>query len=220
MLEIFMQININKILKLFIIVIAITTGNSCSFVAKKMTGIKKPKMMNERLHARYLKKFKAPADQAYLIDTNYIGFFELLDTSRFREQKKNHFQAMQALYYGHNQFQEAWFINCYASGFPNLNWNLENNFGTFPPKTAAPLDSLVSFDRLIAHAQPFRNHPRHKVGEREPYTVVFIWSRTFKKQSKRLHKVLIENLKMCNKPYRIIYINNDNIYAQSDVTTE
>lgn len=213
-----MQININKILQLTIIGIAIISSSSCSFIMKKMMGVKNPKTMDEKLHARYLKKLKAPADQAYLLDTNYVHFLEIKDTVNFREQKKNHFQPIQVLYYGHRQYQEAWFINCYAPGFPKLNWNSENRFATFPPKTAAPLDSLISFDQLIGHAQSFKNHPKHKVGEKEPYTVVFIWNRFLKKESKRLHKILLENLKMCPEPYRIIYINNDNIFAQSELT--
>lgn len=215
-----MQINIHKTLQLTLIGIAIITGSSCSFMMKKMMGIKNPRIMDEKLHTRYLKKMHAPVDQAYLLDTNYLYFLEIKDTLNFREQKKNHYQPIQAIYYGHGQFQEAWFINCYAPGFPKLNWNFENKFATFPPKTAAPLDSLVSFNRLIAHAASFKNNKKHKVGENEPYTVVFIWNRIFKKESKRLHRIVLENLKMCPEPYRIIYINNDNIYAQPELITD
>lgn len=212
-----MRINLNKILQLTIIVIVISTSSSCSFIMLKVMGMKSPKIMNDKLHARYLKKMKAPVENAYLLDTNYLHFIEINDTVNFRKQKKNHYQPIQALYYGHNQFQEAWFINCFAPGYPKLNWNIENKFGTFPPKTAAPLDSLISFDSLIAHAKSFNNHPKHKVGENEPYTVVFIWNRFFNKESKRLHEIVLENLKMCPEPYRIIYINNDNIYAQLEM---
>ncbi len=212
-----MHSHINKLLVITLTVFSSLYISSCAFLAKTAMGIKKPKIMNEKLHARYLKKMKVPTDQAYLIDTNYMHFLEINDTLHFREQKKNHFQAVQAIYYGHNQFQESWFINCYAPGFPHLNWNIENKFGTFPPITAAPLDSILSFDRLINHASPFKNHEKHKIGKSEPYTVVFFWNRFMKKDSKRLHKILIENLKMCPEPYRIIYINNDNIFAQSEM---
>ncbi len=211
-----MHNNINKLLLLSILGLVTLTSSSCGFLMKTTAGIKNPKIMDEKLHTRYLKKMKAPRDQAYLIDTNYINFLKVNDTLHFREQKKNHYQLIQAIYYGHNQFQEAWFINCYAPGFPHLNWNIENKFATFPPKTAAPLDSLVSFDRLIAHAYSFKNHIKHTVGKNEPYTVVFIWNRLLKKDSKRLHKILLANLKMCPEPYRIIYINNDNLFAQSE----
>ncbi len=213
-----MHSNITKILLFTILGFASIYFSSCTFVMKKMMGMKNPKIMDEKLHARYLKKLKAPAEQAYVVDTNYLYLIEFTDTLHFRSEKKNHYQAIQALYFGHEQFQESWFINCYAPGFPHLNWNVENKFATFPPKTAAPLDTLLSFDRLINHAQSFKNHEKHKVGENEPYTVVFIWNRFMKKESKRLHKILLENLKMCSEPYRIIYINNDNIFAQSEKT--
>ena len=133
-----MHNNINKLLLLSILGLVTLTSSSCGFLMKTTAGIKNPKIMDEKLHTRYLKKMKAPRDQAYLIDTNYINFLKVNDTLHFREQKKNHYQLIQAIYYGHNQFQEAWFINCYAPGFPHLNWNIENKFATFPPKTAAP----------------------------------------------------------------------------------
>ncbi|MBK9637074.1 MAG: hypothetical protein IPO63_04385 [Bacteroidetes bacterium] len=197
--------------------IAMLSQSSCLTLIKLKMGIRDPKVMDEKLHARYLRKLKAPTNQAYLIDTNYINFLEIKDTLLFRKEKKNHYQVIQALYYGHNQFQEKWFINCYAPGYPKLNWNIDNNFATFPPKTAAPLDTLLSFDRLINHAQSFKDHEKQKVGENEPYTVVFIWNRFMIRETKRLHKLVKENLKKCNEPYRIIYINNDNIFAQSEM---
>ena len=212
-----MQRKINQLIQLSIIFWVAATNCSCSFIMKTRMGVKKPKVMDEKLHTRYLKKLGAPMNQAYIIDTNYLYFLEFADTLHFRKQKKNHYQPIQALYYGHSQFQEAWFINCFAPGFPHLNWNNENKFGSFPPTTAAPLDSLVSFDRLIAHAQPFKNSIRHTVGKNEPYTVVFFWNRFMKKESKRLHKILLENLKNCPEPYRIIYINNDNIFAHGEI---
>ncbi len=198
--------------------IAMLSQSSCFTIIKLKMGIRDPKVMDEKLHTRYLRKLKAPADLAYLIDTNYVHFLEIKDTLHFRKEKKNHYQSIQAIYYGHNQFQEAWFINCYAYGYPKLNWNINNNFATFPPKTAAPLDSILSFDRLINHAQTFKNHDKQQVGKNEPYTVVFIWNRFMFRETKRLHKLLKENLEKCNKPYRIIYINNDNIFAQTDMT--
>lgn len=197
--------------------IAILSQSSCITLIKLKMGIRDPKVMDEKLHGRYLRKLKAPTNQAYLIDTNYVNFLEIKDTLLFRKEKKNHYQVIQALYYGHNQFQEAWFINCYAPGYPKLNWNIDNNFATFPPKTAAPLDTLLSFDRLINHAEAFKNHEKEKVGKNEPYTVVFIWNRFMIRETKRLHKLVKENLQKCNEPYRIIYINNDNIFAQSEM---
>ena len=85
----------NKINKLFLVSLLgmITlTSSSCEFYMKTWLGIKNPKIMDEKLHTQYLKKLKAPADQAYLIDTNYIHFLEVNDTLHFREQKKNHYQ--------------------------------------------------------------------------------------------------------------------------------
>lgn len=215
-----MQRKTNQLVVIIIIGFCLLSQMSCTPIIKLYVGIRNPKVMDDKRHAHYLKKIGAPEAEAYLIDTNYVHFLEVDDTAHFRVQKKNHYQAIQAIYYGHHPFQEAWFINCYAPGFPKLNWNVDNNFAAFPPKTAAPLDTLLSFDRLIGHAQAYKNHQKHQVGKDEPYTVVFIWNRFMFRETKRLHKLLKENLKLCKEPYRIIYINNDNIFAQSELVTD
>ena len=193
------------------------TFNSCMQIFMLKMGMRSPHIMNENRHARYLKEFDAPKESAYLLDSNYLYFLDINDTTQFRVEKKNHYQPIQAIYYGHEQFQEAWFINCYAPGYPKLNWNIDNNFASFPPTSAAPLDTLVSFDRLIKHATAYKNHEKSKVGKDQPYTVVFIWNRFMIRESRSLHQQIKENLKMCKEPYRIIYINNDNIFVDADM---
>ena len=144
-----MQRKSNRVQIICLLLLSCVTFNSCMRIYMLKLGMRQPKIMEDKRHTRYLNKFDGEKENAYLLDTNYLHFLEFNDTTKFRAEKKNHYQSIQAIYYGHEQFQEAWFINCYAPGYPKLNWNIDNNFATFPPKSAAPLDTLVSFDRLI-----------------------------------------------------------------------
>jgi len=188
-----------------------------SFIAKELVGFRSCKVLSEKKHKRFLRKLGASYNHAFLIDTNYLNYLHLEDTVYMRLQKKNHAQPIQALYFGHQPYPEAWFINCYAPGFPNLNWNVDNAFSTFPPKSPAPVDSLLSFDQLFGVAKPLAGNALPKYNAEQPYTVAIIWNRFMFKQSKRLNRQVIQNLKNSGVPYRLLYINNDNIFATSEM---
>ncbi len=191
--------------------------SSCSFIAKELVGFRSCQVLSEKKHKRLLRKMGATYDHAFLIDTNYINYLNLEDTVYKRFQKKNHAQPIQALYFGHQPYPEAWFINCYAPGIPNLNWNIDNAFGTFPPKSPVPLDSLLSFQQLFGLTIPLAGNPIPENSLATPYTVVIIWNRFIFRQSKRLNKYVQQNLKNSGVPYRIFYINNDNIFAFAEM---
>ncbi|MBL7922936.1 MAG: hypothetical protein JNL88_01925 [Bacteroidia bacterium] len=185
---------------------------SCTFIAKEMMGVRSIKTLDDKKHRRFLRKLGAPPGNAYSIDTTYLEFIGMRDTQR-TDEKKNHYQPIQALYFGQQEFPGAWFINCYAGGFPNLQWNRGRFFDTFPPTSAAPVDSLVSFTRLFGHAKPLLKGPLPSVGAGQPYTVVLYWNRFMFRQSRRLHDLVRENLEKSAAPYRILYINNDHLFT-------
>jgi hypothetical protein len=201
------------LLILFVPLSLLTT--SCSFIASEVMGVRHIKPVKPATHKRLLKKLGGDPMQSFIVDTNYVVRLNLNDTTK-RFQIKNHYQAIQALYFGKNQYPESWFINCYAPGFPNLQWNKNNNFAVFPPTTAAPLDSLVNFNEILETAVPFvPNNPKPTITSESPYTIVFFWNRFMFKQCKRLYKEVRKNATMTNEKVRIIYINNDEIMVQS-----
>lgn len=188
--------------------------SSCNALMQGMLGYHQPKRLSEKQHARLLKRLPAEQDQSYSLDTGYYYLLNIFDTTEKRLQKKNHYQPIQALYFGHGQYPEAWFINCYAPGFPNLDWAGNGQFSTFPPQSAAPLDSLLSFDALMREANPFNTTDKQpKVAPEEAYTVVLFWNRMMFRQCRRLNRVVKDHLKQSGVPHRILYINNDNLYA-------
>lgn len=203
------------LLILFVPLSLLTT--SCSFIASEVMGVRHIKPVKPATHKRLLKKLGGNPMQSFVVDTNYIVSLNINDTTK-RFQIKNHYQVIQALYFGKNHYPESWFINCYAPGFPNLQWNKNNNFAVFPPTTAAPLDSLISFNDLLKTASPFvPNNPKPTLSSESPYTIVLIWNRFMFKQCKRLYKEIRKNTALTNENVRIIYINNDQIMVQSEL---
>jgi hypothetical protein len=196
-----------------VLIIPVLLLTSCSTLLEKLVGYHEPVRLSEAQHRRLLNRLPGELSQAFVIDSGFLNLLQVFDTTTQRFQKKNHYQPIQALYFGQNPYPEAWFINCYAPGFPNLNWDNDGLFNTFPPQSAAPLDSLLSFDALMGEARPFGHAlPRPRVGPEEPYTVVLFWNRMIFRQCRRLNKLVRKNLRESGKPYRIVYVNNDNLY--------
>ncbi|HSI91485.1 MAG TPA: hypothetical protein VK927_10245, partial [Adhaeribacter sp.] len=104
-------------------------------------------------------------------------------------------------------------INCYTGGFPNLNWNQNGNFESFPPKMQAPADTLVSFQTLNQYLKPLPN-TKLSADASADYTVVVFWNRMLGRQSKRLVETVQKNCaKAGNHKIRLVYVNNDNLLS-------
>ena len=208
------------LLRIFFIAILGLAFSSCQKTVSILVGFRQPHVLTEKEHVRFLKKMNADPISAYSIDSTYFKMLNMEDTVNFIAEKKNHYQPIQAIYYGHGLQPESWIINCYTQGFPNLKWNGDGKFGSFPPKAPTPLDTLVSFDRLFEHAKPLKSGSRvaFKTGPDQPYTVVLCWNRMMFRQCKRLNKLVQSNLKETGKPYRLLYINNDALFSDKEIT--
>src|SRR5688572_739650 len=99
---------------------------TCSFVVTScatILGMNKLKSIDEKTIVQYAKKYNIPSADNYELDTTYFTFLKSFDTTRYKEQIKNHYQPLQALYYDKTGHLQSFQINCYAGGIPNLNWN-------------------------------------------------------------------------------------------------
>jgi hypothetical protein len=84
---------------------------------------------------------------------------------------------------------------------------------TFPPKQQAPLDSVLSLDTQIKYLNLLSQTSKPSVDYYD-YIVIVYWNRFMGRQSKRLIHFVQENSKLeKEKKVKIIYANNDNIYA-------
>ena len=199
---------------ILILVIGLT---SCSSVIPGLYGIKNPKELDDQTIIRHSEKYHIPLSDNYKLDTAYLTFLSSLDSINFKEQIKNHYQPLQVLYYNKTGQLKSFQINCYAGGFPNLDWNRDSLFTTFPPREQAPIDSIISIDLQLKYIHPLSQTIDFS-NENYEYIVIVYWNRLMGRQSKRLIHFVQENSKLA-KDYKvkIIYVNTDNIFALTDI---
>ncbi|KAA9340313.1 hypothetical protein [Adhaeribacter soli] len=195
-------------------VLIILFCSSCSFLAGSIYGIKSPKKLNQTEIASQAKKYNIPLENSFELDTAY--FFEHLksfDQKRYFQQINNHSQALQSLFFDKDGRLQVFYINCYAGGFPNLAWNKEGQFNSFPPKPQAPLDSLLDLQTLSRYLIPLpTTKPQNKISA--DYTIVVFWNRMMNRQTKHLIQLVQENAgKAKDQHVQLLYVNTDNLMA-------
>jgi hypothetical protein len=190
--------------------------SSCSSIITGLYGMKNYKVVDEKTITKYSKKYNIPLADSYQLDTSYISFLKSFDTSLYKEQIKNHYQPLQALYYNNKGELKSFQINCYTGGFPNLNWERDSIMTTFPPKIQAPIDSIISLETQIKYIRQLSNTKKHSTDNYD-YTIVVYWNRFMGRQSKRLIRLVKQNAEMTNKKIKIIYVNSDNIFKDQNL---
>jgi len=169
--------------------------------------------INQNQIIQYSKKYNIPLSESYEMDTAYFTFLKSADTAKYGNEVKNHYQPLQALYYNNSGVLESFQVNCFVGGFPNLKWNINNNFSTFPPKLQAPLDSLVPLDVHLKYLKPVSNSTMPSI-ENYDYIIIVHWNRFMGRQSRNLINYVKENSNLAtNKKVKILYVNTDNVFA-------
>ena len=196
---------------------------SCSPLLLKTYGLKTIKPLTTKEIIRQGKQYKIPASDAYELDSTYYTFMKSLDTNRFNQVIKDHFQPLQAIYYDKIGQMCSFHINCYCGGFPNLKWNRNGNFDVFLPKQQAPIDSVFTLEKQLSFVQPLAHHDTLNIKSFD-YVIVVYWTRYMGRQSKRLIELVQKNARLTNRErVKIIYVNSDNAflyeYAHQSKTT-
>jgi hypothetical protein len=204
--------NFKSFVASFIIVFGLTVFSGCGFIMNGLYGIKNVKPMDDKTVLTYGNKFNIPQDKSYLLDSTYIQFVKKQDTSKYSSEINNHLQPLQALYFDENEKLISYHINCYAGGFPNLEWNRNQVMDVFPPLQQAPVDSLVSLALI-------RNCIRSVIGNnkvdstRFNNTVIVFWSRFMGRQTERFIQTVQQNASLSKGGIvNLIYVNTDNLY--------
>jgi hypothetical protein len=206
-------VNKNPYILIVFIVLGMFVLTDCSTVVSGLYGIKKITVIDDKTILRYSKKYHIPLADSYELDTSYVAFLRTRDTSKYKDQIKNHLQPLQALYYDNSNYLVSYHINCFAGGFPNLRWDRNGLFASFPPRQQAPLDSLVALERHLKHLRPISQSNSLSTGGYDLVVIVY-WSRFMGRQSKRLIRFVQENARIeRDKRVKIIYANTDNLFA-------
>ena len=160
----------------------------------------------------YAKEYKIPEEKSFSINSEYFSYIKNLDDSLWINQK-NHLQPLQAMYFDNTGKLISYHINCTTGGFPNLKWNRDNRFETFPPKDVVTQDTILNYRKLANFIVPVNNNkyiPNYNVD----YNVVVFWSIRMGRQSKRLIKLVQENAKLSSQEVNITYVNVDDIFLK------
>ncbi len=178
--------------------------------------MKDMKAVDEKKILQLCQEYNIPLEDSYELDTVYSTFLLSRDKVLYKQQIKNHYQPLQALYFDKVGQLISFQINCNAGGSPNLAWDRDSILTTFPPKQQTKLDSLLSLDTQLKFLRPLTKSSTFNVADYD-YIVIIYWNRFMNRQSKRFINFIQTNSKLSkDKKVKIIYANNDNIFALAD----
>lgn len=184
----------------------------CTTVAESVYGMRQLNAVDYMQVQEYAQAYGvgvAPG-KSFALDVSYYEFLKRQPLA-LQEVAKNHAQPLQLLYYNRAGQLISYHVNCYAGGFPNLDWNPNNQLAVFPPVSQAPTDSLLSFTQLAPFLRTVSGSRVQAMESLADYTVVVFWSHRMGRQSRRLLAAAQKNLERApagQKTY-IMYVNND-----------
>ena len=200
-------------LPIAVVCFSLLLNTGCSKLAGIAVGIKSIKEVDERTIIKYARKYSIPEADCYQIDTAYSGYLLSGDAVNRKTEINNHYQPLQAIYYNRSGNIEAYHINCKTGGFPNLDWNRNDNFSVFPPKQQTEIDSLVPLSAQLKYLKPLTGTTLTEIDNYD-YTVIVFWCRFMGRQSRRPIKTVQDNYKLAkDKKVKVLYVNVDNLFA-------
>ncbi len=147
--------------------------------------------------------------QSFYADT--ASYNKIRNLSKDKELIKTLSQPIQILYFNEKDTLVSVQANCYAKGgLGNLNWNTDNRFDQFIPKTAMNVNSA----RLTL--SDFSTYYPNDISSDKKYTVIIYWTLMLEKISKSAMETVINNIHRFHKENEVmIYlINNDKSFIQ------
>lgn len=172
-------------------------------------GLKNPKPYTNKQIVKEAKKQNIPTDNLFVLDPSFDDYLLSLDTSilEIKYAIKNHYQPAKVIYFDSLGQNISFHINCYAQGYRSK-WNAMGNFDVFPPKTAAPLDTVLNMVRLFEFVKPLESEKIYF--DSTEYTAVVFFNRVLRGRNRRLVKEVVKNAELSNgKEFQVLYVNND-----------
>ena len=205
------------ILLLFILFLS-----SCNSMMMSFYGIKNPQKVLDNEIVSFAEKKISTTENLSKIDSTFVeyinSFSTIVDTNAINDtnqcKSKNRVQKdlqqpIQAMYFDKNGKLISYFTNCYAGGFPNLKWNRDNNFKTFPPKSLANIHNEIVYNEIYSHLKAIKNNGNENEVD---YIIIVFWNKFIQRQSLRLINLIQKNA--ADKNVKIIYVNNDNFFIK------
>lgn len=191
---------------------------SCSSIYLKSYGLKKEfSVINEENKITIAKEYKIPLEDWYDLNFSFYNYLLSLDKNEYRKLINDHLQPLQVMYFDKTGNNISYHINCYTGGFPNLKWNRDKSFNTFPPSTIVEPDTIVTLPLLLTHLDSNLNTNYNPL--EYDFTVMIVWGDYMGRQAKRLIDLVQNNIKLADKntKIKILYINNDKFDAEVQI---
>ena len=187
----------NTLLIIFILLLT-----SCSTILKDIYGVKELKEFNNQEYEKTLSRIKTYNVEYYSFISDSANFRSLINLGDSILTEKDLYQPIQILYFENNRII-SFHANCYAKGtLRKLNWNYDNRFSIFPPKSAIPLknENKITFETLK------KIFPQLKNIEEKRYSVVIYWTTMLENISKDAIETVFKNIVKFDE------VNKTNVY--------
>ncbi len=177
----------------------------------KIYGVHEIKEFDQTLYDSFISNIKQKNKIEFQsIISNGSQFLKLQKIEADSLIKKDLYQPIQILYFEHDSLA-SYHANCYANGMSlKLNWNTNNRFSYFIPKTVKKTDlfsiKLNNFKQI---------YPSIDFSNNKKYTIIVFWTNMIQKVSLDAINTVINNINDFNKESEcnLILINTDNFFG-------
>ncbi len=190
-----------QLLKISFIVLILILFTGCSVLFSKMYGVNNNlEEFNSKKYNEFILKVKEKVNCVAIV-SDKGQYQQVINLGNDKNQKNNLGQPVQIIYFEKNKIK-SFHANCFAKGnLRNLDWNTENRFSSFLPKSA------INTDIFSIELKDYNNiYPKVNIDLAKDYTIIIFWTFLIDRISYSAIETVIENLNKHNK------INDVNLY--------
>lgn len=184
---------------------------SCTAVMSKLYGVKELEEFDEKEYQSFVDDVQKQLPSASFIISTTEQYEKQIHSGKDSTEMKNLGQPVQILYFD-NKILRSYHINCYAKGgLLNINWNTDDRFSSFLPKSAVDCSKGdVSLERFA------EIYPEIDTTSNKRYTILLFWTNMLRKISLSAATTVADNLKQhqqdsnCN----IYFICSDKFFVE------
>lgn len=194
--------------------------SSCSNLLQSIYGINS-KVLNEdyskdKVIAMALNE-NLDIDKLYYLDTAFLKL--LSDTTKYSKlQIKNSIQPLQVYFVDSIGNDITYLLNCFYSGFPNINFNKFGELEFFPIQidTSRLNENILIEDRLF-YIKKIKDNGEIDLYKNSKNKVIVFYSDLMGRQKRRLFKQIKDLLgKYDRQKYEVFYVSLDQIFLDKN----
>ena len=195
--------------KALVLIFILICSTGCAKLLSTMYGIKELEGFNKEDYDNFLSSLNLPV-QPYSLVSDTAQYNRVIDLGRTPAIGNSLGQPVQIIYFEGNEVL-SFHANCFAAGsLSNLNWNTDNRFESFPPKSAIGTDTLG-----IGLQEYSMIYPDIASFSGKKYTVLVFWTLMMEKISRSAIITVTDNLSRFGKENEtaVILINTDKYFS-------